>query len=128
MKRYLVKDLNDPTKTKIEYRTHRGDAICEAPEGEDAEWLDVEDIISEFTNEVIGKRAVVNQAKKDSIMSLRAAAEQSTEYIRLRTAEYPPISDQMDAMYKRDVLGDPTEYDAIAAQITAIKAKYPKPQ
>jgi len=42
-----------------------------------------------------------------------------------RIAEYPAIGEQLDAIYKRDVLGDSTQWDVVAAAITAVKAKYP---
>jgi len=42
-------------------------------------------------------------------------------YQELRTREYPPIGDQLDALYHAGVF--PTE---MAATIKAIKAKYPK--
>jgi hypothetical protein len=46
---------------------------------------------------------------------------------RLRATEYPSLGDQMDALYKRDHLGDSTQWDALCQQIAAVKAKYPKP-
>jgi hypothetical protein len=42
-------------------------------------------------------------------------------YKQLRAREYPPIGDQLDALYKAGVF--PAE---LAAQIKAIKDKYPK--
>jgi len=54
--------------------------------------------------------------------------ELATEYIRKRQLEYPPVGDQLDALYKKEHLGDSTEYDAIAAKIAEVKAKYPKPE
>jgi hypothetical protein len=44
-----------------------------------------------------------------------------TKYQRDRAAEYPPIGDQLDAMWKG---GDAAT--AMLAQIQAVKAKYPK--
>ena len=44
------------------------------------------------------------------------------EYQRLREPEYPPIKDQLDALWKG---GD--ALDEMKAQVLAIKAKYPKP-
>jgi hypothetical protein len=42
-------------------------------------------------------------------------------YKQLRAREYPPIGDQLDALYKAGVF--PAE---LAAQIKAVKDKYPK--
>lgn len=42
-------------------------------------------------------------------------------YISKRQAEYPPIGDQLDALYKAGLF--PAE---LAAQIKAVKDKYPK--
>jgi len=102
--------------------------ICEAPEGEEIEWLDIVDNVDEASGAVVGKKAIVNQTKKDSIISIRQNTAIAIEYISLRVAEYPPVTDQLDAIYKKEHLGDSTEYDTIAAKIEEIKAKYPKPE
>ena len=47
---------------------------------------------------------------------------QSIEYRKLRSAEYPSIGDQLDSLFKAGVF--PEE---MAAQIQAVKDKYPKP-
>jgi hypothetical protein len=44
-------------------------------------------------------------------------------YQTLRAAEYPPIGDQLDALWKG---GDAAA--AMLAQVQAVKAKYPKPE
>ncbi len=46
-----------------------------------------------------------------------------TEYQRQRKPEYPSITDQLDALFKAGVF--PPE---MAAQIQAVKDKYPKPE
>ena len=46
----------------------------------------------------------------------------SKNYQRLRVAEYPPIGDQLDALFHAGVF--PAE---MAQKIQAIKDKYPKP-
>ena len=48
---------------------------------------------------------------------------QNTEYQRQRAPEYPSIGDQLDALFHAGVF--PPE---MAAQIQAIKDKYPKPE
>jgi hypothetical protein len=45
------------------------------------------------------------------------------EYQRQRAAEYPPIGDQLDALWKG---GDAAA--EMLAQVQAVKAKYPKPE
>lgn len=46
----------------------------------------------------------------------------ATAYIAKRTAEYPPIGDQLDALWK----GGEAAAEMLAA-VQAIKLKYPKP-
>ena len=58
-------------------------------------------------------------------MEAAHAAEQAelakTQYQRDRAAEYPPIGDQLDALWKG---GDAAT--AMLAQVQAVKNKYPK--
>jgi len=51
------------------------------------------------------------------------AALAKTQYQRQRAAEYPPIGDQLDALWKG---GDAAA--AMLAQVQAVKTKYPKPE
>lgn len=57
----------------------------------------------------------------------RESARRSVEvgYDAFRARMYPSLGDQMDAMYKARQ-GDSTQLDAIDAQITQVKADYPK--
>jgi len=48
---------------------------------------------------------------------------EATKYQRNRAAEYPPIGDQLDALWKG---GDAAT--VMLAQVQAVKAKYPKPE
>lgn len=48
--------------------------------------------------------------------------ESDTQYQRNRSKEYPPVGDQLDALFKAGLF--PEE---MAAQIQAVKDKYPKP-
>ena len=57
------------------------------------------------------------QAKKAELM----AEFTSQEYARKREPEYPPIGDQLDALFHAGVF--PTE---MAAKLQAVKDKYPK--
>ena len=47
----------------------------------------------------------------------------ASEYQRLRKPEYPPIGDQLDALWK----GGTAATDMLA-KVQAVKAKYPKPE
>ena len=58
----------------------------------------------------------------NKIEELKAEKER-TEYQRQRAPEYPSIGDQLDALFHAGVF--PPE---MAAQIQAIKDKYPKPE
>jgi hypothetical protein len=49
----------------------------------------------------------------------------SKEYQRLRSIEYPPLTDLADAMYWASQ-GDNTKLDAYYAACEAVKLKYPK--
>ena len=49
------------------------------------------------------------------------AEEDATRYQRLRAVEYPPIGDQLDALFRAGVFPED-----IASKIQAIKDKYPK--
>lgn len=49
------------------------------------------------------------------------ADRQADEYKFKRAAEYPPIGDQLDALWKGGV-----EAEAMLAKVQAVKAKYPK--
>lgn len=57
----------------------------------------------------------------------------ATTYKRLRAAEYPPVADQLDAIWKAlaDLINGGTknfvEVRAMADAIQAVKDKYPKP-
>lgn len=48
-------------------------------------------------------------------------------YGQKRAAEYPPVTEFIDAMYWNS-LGDPTKLEAYNAKCAAVKAKYPKPK
>ena len=50
------------------------------------------------------------------------AAMDAVAYQDLRGLEYPPISDQLDAIWKGGV-----DMEAMRKQIMDVKAKYPKP-
>jgi hypothetical protein len=49
----------------------------------------------------------------------------SIKYQQLRSVEYPPIGDYLDAVYWQSK-GDNTKMDAYLAAVAAVKSKYPK--
>ena len=46
----------------------------------------------------------------------------NTDYAELRRAEYPPIQDQLDALYQAGLFPEPMN-----SMLKAVKDKYPKP-
>ena len=51
------------------------------------------------------------------------AEREATKYLALREAEYPPMTDYLDAVVK----GDQAQIDAYIAACQKVKLKYPKP-
>jgi hypothetical protein len=74
---------------------------------------------------VVTIRGDVAYDKDENIVQYNEATVQAYidahAYIAKRQPEYPPIGDQLDALYKAGVF--PAE---LAAQIKAVKDKYPK--
>jgi hypothetical protein len=65
------------------------------------------------------------EAEWDAMEAASAAKKAElaiTQYRRDRAAEYPPIGDQLDALWKG---GDAAAQ--MLAQVQAVKTKYPKP-
>lgn len=104
MRKMVVTDLNDTEILKIERRTQiPKNFICYAPEGvESAEVLDIVDDIDPDTQEVRGKKAVVNQAKVAAKQKERATSEQaranSQETKRLRRQTLAESLNGFDSM------------------------------
>lgn len=63
------------------------------------------------------------QEVDDEIKRIRSY-ELATEYQRKRAAEYPPITDYLDAVVKNDT----EQMQAYIDACLAVKAKYPKPE
>lgn len=59
----------------------------------------------------------------DAAYAAHVAAENAIAYKSQRAAEYPPIGDQLDALFHAGLF--PAE---MAAQIQAVKDAYPKPE
>lgn len=62
------------------------------------------------------------EAARDAEEALSAAEQAANSYKAKRAAEYPPIGDQLDALWKG---GEAAA--AMLAQVQAVKIKYPKP-
>jgi len=77
--------------------------------GEEIEWLDTEQSLPS-EEEIL---AETNRIK---------AEYEYNDYQRKRKPEYPPIGDQLDALWKG---GDAAA--EMLAKVQAVKAKYPKP-
>ena len=76
--------------------------------GDDLEWLDTKQ--TQPTDAEIAAEITRLQAEYDA-----------KEYARKRAPEYPPIGDQLDALFKAGAF--PAD---MAAKIQAVKDKYPK--
>jgi len=77
--------------------------------GTEIEWLDTQ-------------QTQPTDAEIQAEISRLQAEYEAKEYQRSRTAEYPPIGDQLDALFHAGVFPDD-----MAATIQAVKNKYPKP-
>lgn len=79
----------------------------------------VDDSLGAF--DINGNQVSVNEAAvAEEIVKLQAAYDASLYRIK-RASEYPPIGDQLDALFHAGVF--PAE---MAAKIQAVKDKYPK--
>jgi len=63
----------------------------------------------------------IEWAAQQAAWAVKQAALATTEYQRQRAAEYPPIGDQLDALFKAGLF--PAD---MAATLQAVKNKYPK--
>ena len=83
------------------------------------------DAIYKLNSTVVSIRGDVAYDKDENIVDYNEATVQAHmdahSYKQLRAREYPPIGDQLDALYKAGLF--PAE---LAAQIKAVKDKYPK--
>lgn len=66
-------------------------------------------------------QTIPTQQEIESKAALLLAAHEANQYKQQRAAEYPSIGDQLDALFHAGVFPE-----AMAAQIQAIKDKYPK--
>ena len=107
---YAKLHFSDPAQYDAEWQ----EAVQIPPEQVDGKWTQQWDIIEKYSAE--------ERATKEAEKAAREAEFAATQYQRQRAAEYPPIGDQLDALWKG---GDAAA--AMLAQVQAVKAKYPKP-
>ncbi|MDV7397782.1 hypothetical protein RZS08_40655, partial [Arthrospira platensis SPKY1] len=77
---------------------------------------------------VIGKEAVVNEARKAEILQEREALKEANEWLEKRLAEYPSHQDMIVALWEKVVEGREESASEIQAKRVEIKQKYPKPE
>jgi len=70
----------------------------------------------------------IREKTADELAAELAAARAALGYEALRRAEYPPIGDQLDAIWKWLEPPEGTEAAELRARWLAVKAKYPKPE
>jgi ribosomal protein S6 len=71
---------------------------------------------------LIGDKTPISEEQASSLLQQKQQANLAMlNYADLRKLEYPPIGDQLDALYHAGVF--PAE---MAATIAAVKSKYPK--
>ena len=68
-----------------------------------------------------GNPVAITQSLVDDEVARMEAERLATEYQRQRALEYPPVGDQLDALFHAGVF--PSE---MAAKLQAVKDKYPK--
>lgn len=70
----------------------------------------------------------IREKTADELAAELAAAREALGYRELRRATYPPIGDQLDAIWKWLEPPEGTEAAEMRALWLAVKAKYPKPE
>lgn len=122
MKAYLQKDLNDPTKTKIEYRSSPDEnTISEVPvelAHEDASALHLETVVEEETGRET-KVLKVDAAKKAA--KLKEKEDRVKDMEAEKTFEFT-LEDLVEAMAAKDA-GDDKPLKKIYKKIVDKKAK-----
>ena len=87
--------------------------------------MKLHEAIYQLNPSIVAIRGDVGYDADQNIIDYNKAAAQSlasaNEYKQQRVAEYPSIGDQLDALFHAGVFPE-----AMAAQIQAIKDKYPK--
>lgn len=106
---YATLHFSDPAPYDAEWQ----EAVEIPPELVDGKWTQQWDIVERYSAE----EKTAKQAEK----AAKEAEWKATQYQRDRAAAYPPIGDQLDALFKAGVF--PAD---MAAMIQAVKDKYPK--
>lgn len=70
-----------------------------------------------------GNQVTIDEAAVATEIARLQAAYNNKEYQRQRVTEYPPIGDQLDALWK----GGEAAAEMLA-KVQAVKTKYPKPE
>lgn len=71
---------------------------------------------------LIGNKVAITAQEAEEIKAQKAETQfNSLSYAEKRRLEYPPIGDQLDAIWKGGA-----EAEAMLQQVLAVKAKYPK--
>ena len=70
---------------------------------------------------ILSKRSITEAQAQEYAAQIQTDLYNNLPYTIKRAREYPPIGDQLDALYHAGIF--PAE---LTAQIAAIKAKYPK--
>ena len=79
----------------------------------------IDDSLGAFDSE--GNSVAIDQSAVDAEAARLQAELDTTKYQRLRAPEYPPIGDQLDALFHAGVFPED-----MASQLQAVKDKYPK--
>jgi hypothetical protein len=108
---YATLHFSDPATYDAEWQ----EAVEIPPEQVDGKWTQQWDIIEKYTAE--------ERATKEAEKAAAKAKFEAIKYQYQRAAEYPPIGDQLDALWKG---GDAAA--EMLAKVQAVKAKYPKPE
>lgn len=86
--------------------------------------IDHQSILKLYPQIVVIRGDVAYDADGNEVSYNKAAVEayvQAHAYISKRQAEYPPIGDQLDALWKGGA-----EAEAMLAKVQAVKQKFPK--
>lgn len=125
MKYWIVKDANDVLHVVGAKGFIPNGAVCEAPEGEDVEWLDIV-VDQDSFGQDLPPRAVINEVRKAQVLADRQAAKDANAWLEGRLREYPSLQDIMEALVE-DAEGRPEKLAEISAARAQVKIKYPKP-
>ncbi len=124
MKPYLIQDLNDPTKMKVEFRSRqpKDSYVCPMVDGK---WITDPNIL-----EIVDGDVIVSHIKReiqDNLRHIKQQEDNSVIYKRQRLVEYPSELDIIEALMEAQE-GRPEKLEEIKAKRLEVKTKYPKPE